>query len=133
VRPYADTLLVYHSDSLTSPRRIPLSGNGSTTSVTEAGNVPATYELAQNYPNPFNPSTTIRFGLPMPSHVRLTIHDVLGREIARLEDGVRSEGYHQVLWSPQASSGVYFMRLEARGLANASVGLVEVRKMVLVK
>jgi hypothetical protein len=132
-RAYTDTLLVYHSDSLTSPRRIPLSGNGSTTSVGENAGVPTTFELAQNYPNPFNPSTTIRFDLPTASHVRLTVHDLLGREIARLEEGIRMAGHHRTVWSPHVASGVYFVRLEARGLDGNGSRFTDVKRMLLMK
>ena len=43
--------------------------------------VPTEYTLYQNYPNPFNPSTTIKFGLPTNSNVRLTIYNQLGEKI----------------------------------------------------
>jgi hypothetical protein len=133
LRAYVDTLLVHHSDSPTSPRRIPLSGNGSTTGVAQNAGVPTTFELAQNYPNPFNPSTTIRFSLPAGSHVRLTVHDILGREIARLEEGIRMAGHHRTVWSPRVASGVYFVRLEARGLGGSGVRFVDVKRMILMK
>ncbi|MER2510910.1 MAG: hypothetical protein ABTQ25_00560, partial [Nitrosomonas ureae] len=40
-----------------------------------------TYSIYQNYPNPFNPSTTIHYALPQPGVVRLTVYDLVGREV----------------------------------------------------
>lgn len=75
---------------------------------------PDTYRLEQNYPNPFNPSTTIRFGLPEQSVVRLIIYDMLGREVHRLVDGlVFEDGNHEVTFEAgDLPSGNYLYRLE---------------------
>ncbi len=83
----------------------------------EDGNVlPSRMQLHQNYPNPFNPSTVIRFELDQPSTATLTVHNVLGREVARLADGLQDRGIHEVRWQPQAgadAAGVYIYRLTA--------------------
>src|SRR5690606_25403792 len=55
-------------------------------------------------PNPAASEATVRFELPGPGAVRLTVYDVLGREVARLVDGPLPAG-------PQA------VRLATRGLA----------------
>ena len=79
--------------------------------------VPIENEMNAAYPNPFNPSTSITFSLKSDSHVRLTIFDVLGREVAKLSDGVRSAGQQSVVWNAQSvTSGVYFARLEVADL-----------------
>jgi hypothetical protein len=78
--------------------------------------LPAEYALHQNHPNPFNPSTTINYELPRSSDVRLTVYDVLGREVAVLVDERRETGVHAVTFDASAlSSGVYVYRLEAGG------------------
>jgi len=64
------------------------------------------YKLYQNFPNPFNPTTTIRFSLPDLAYVRLSIVDLLGREVAVIADDVRSAGDHIVVWDGRNSSGV---------------------------
>jgi hypothetical protein len=70
------------------------------------------FSLAQNYPNPFNPTTTIQFIVDKAQPVRLTIHDVLGREVATLVNQKLSEGKHEVKWDgTKCSSGVYFCTL----------------------
>lgn len=90
--------------------------------------VPGSFALYQNVPNPFNPSTRLSYTLPSESMVTLTVHDVLGREVARLVNGREAAGRHEVQWSPGASaaSGLYIARLNAGG----KVGVV---KMMLVK
>ncbi len=85
------------------------------------------FALAQNYPNPFNPSTQIRFSLPSSHVTRLTVYDVLGREVAVLVDGVLAQGSHSVNFDASAfTSGVYLYKLEAGGM-------VLTKRMTLVK
>jgi len=85
-----------------------------TTSVEQLENQPIQVELAQNFPNPFNPSTQIRFTLPSQSTVRLSIFDMLGREVAVLVNGLKASGKHEVNFDASAiSSGIYMYRLEA--------------------
>jgi uncharacterized repeat protein (TIGR02543 family) len=79
----------------------------------EGVDIPARVALLQNYPNPFNPSTNITFELPEQARVRLTVFDMLGRQVAQLEDGIRSAGVHTLNWNAsQQASGVYFYRLQ---------------------
>ncbi len=72
------------------------------------------FALLQNYPNPFNPSTQIRFSLLTTHHARLTVYDILGREVAVLVDGMMQAGTHQTTFDgSNLSSGVYLVRLQA--------------------
>jgi hypothetical protein len=89
--------------------------NGGVVAVREQGNGgPVQFELFQNHPNPFNPSTTIRFTLPKSSHVRLSIFNILGEEIAVLLNHEMPDGTHFTEWNAEGrSSGVYFYRLQA--------------------
>lgn len=77
-------------------------------------------ELYQNYPNPFNPSTAIRYYLPNPSPVRLSVYDSSGRLVATLIDGeVMTMGSQVVTWNGRndagetVASGIYFCLLRA--------------------
>jgi uncharacterized protein YxjI len=89
--------------------------------------VPYRFELAQNYPNPFNPSTKIHYTLKNSGNVRLSVYDLLGREVAVLVNGARAAGSHEVTFSrPGLGSGVYFYKLQAGGQ-------VMTKKMVLMK
>lgn len=88
---------------------------------------PEENSLNQNYPNPFNPSTQIRFTLAKPSHVKLAVYDMLGREVARLADEEMDAGYHSVMWNAdKVSSGVYIYRLSTNNF-------VQIRRMVVMK
>ena len=95
--------------------------------------VPSVYSLSQNYPNPFNPSTTIEYGLPSASMVRLTVFDILGRNIATLYNGEQGAGIQRLKWNAAVSTGVYFYRIEATSIANPQRRFVRVMKMLLMK
>ncbi len=76
--------------------------------------LPAEFALDQNYPNPFNTSTRITYVLAVPTHVRLTVFDALGRRVAELVNDNKTAGRHEVGWkTPGWVAGVYFYRLEA--------------------
>lgn len=72
------------------------------------------FGLAQNYPNPFNPETTISYSLVRSSRVKLTVFDLLGREVALLVNQEKPAGVHYVKFNAsKLVSGVYFYKLEA--------------------
>ena len=76
--------------------------------------VPGSWILAQNYPNPFNPSTTITFGLPERSRVRLSVYNTLGEMVSALTDAEWDPGYHSVAFNATGlPSGVYFYKVDA--------------------
>jgi len=91
---------------------------------------PAMYVLDQNYPNPFNPTTTIGYSLALGGHVRLSVFDLLGQEIARLVDADQDAGRHTVVFdavrSPRLASGMYFYRME-------SGTFTDIRKFVVLR
>lgn len=99
---------------------------GSVSSVAEP-TLPAQLELGQNYPNPFNPATTITLRLPEATRVRLSVHSLLGQEVALLVDAVRGAGVHRVTFDgSRLPSGIYLYRLEAGRTT-------QTRRMVLLK
>ncbi len=95
--------------------------------------VPVEYALFQNYPNPFNPSTTIRYDLPKNAHVQVIIYDVLGRQVAKLVDGMEQASRYSLEWNPsRLSSGIYFCRITARSV-DGSDNFTSVKKLVYMK
>jgi len=103
--------------------------------MVDVGTIPSRLALHQNYPNPFNPLTTISYDLPasaQPERVRLRIVDVTGRVVRTLVDQDQAGGSYRVTWEGKdnrgenASSGIYFSVLDARGTR-------QTRKLVLLK
>jgi len=89
-----------------------------TTGLDEA-DVPVQFALHANYPNPFNPMTTIRFDLPRPAPVILSVYDVTGRLIrALLDEESVAAGKHEAIWNGRdeagrlVATGIYFCRLQ---------------------
>jgi len=73
-------------------------GAGSSTIVDEPSIPIDDFKLAQNYPNPFNPRTKIQYGLPHTAFIRLVIYDTMGRRVQILVEGLRSPGWHEVVF-----------------------------------
>jgi hypothetical protein len=96
-----------------------------------SGVIPDKYFLRNNYPNPFNPETSIEFGIPSGSFVRLTVYNALGKEMAVLVNDNLPAGTYSVQWNASAlNTGIYFYRIEAEGM---NAPFIEVKKMMLVK
>ena len=90
-------------------------------------NIPDKYSLSQNYPNPFNPVTQIKYGIPKQGLVTIKVFDVLGREVSKLVNEVKSPGNYIVDFDGASlSSGVYFYKLESNGFT-------DVKRMMLIK
>jgi len=90
------------------------------------------YGLKGSYPNPTTGRTTIRYVLTRSGAVRLTVHDVQGRQVAVLEAGERGAGEHRAVWSGRSadgrklSAGIYLVRLESvEGLRTAKLVMME--------
>jgi hypothetical protein len=97
------------------------------TGVHDPGVAPLQFSLLQNYPNPFNPSTNILYTLKRTEQVRLSVYDLLGREVAALVSGVQQAGEHQVTFRGDGlPSGFYFYRL------SSTQGVIT-KKMVLMR
>ncbi|MFH1372277.1 MAG: PQQ-binding-like beta-propeller repeat protein [bacterium] len=94
--------------------------------------LPQDFELHQNYPNPFNPVTQIEYSLPIRSHVKLVVHNLLGQTVRTLVNEPRQAGTHTATWNGTdehghpVSSGVYLYRLKADNFTTS-------KKMLLLK
>jgi hypothetical protein len=85
------------------------------------------YFKLKNYPNPFNPETHISYILKEATHVKLTVYDRLGREVAELVNEQQSEGEYTISFNASdLPSGIYFYRIKTNER-------IEVRKMVFAK
>jgi len=88
--------------------------------------------LYQTFPNPFSTLCTIRYSLPAPAEVRLSIYDNDGRLVRRLVQGMVNTGIHSIHWDGRdphgrsLASSVYFCELRS---GDFSV----VKKMLLVR
>ncbi len=92
-----------------------------------AETLPVQTSLDQNYPNPFNPVTEISFNLNEPARVRITVYNVIGREVAVLVDGFREAGTHSVSFDGgKFPSGVYFYTMTTDAWSGT-------RRMILLK
>jgi hypothetical protein len=107
-------------------------GGSSDVEIEHNPQIPDKFELYQNYPNPFNLNTTISFDIPYRSHATLTIHNILGQELARLIDKELTVGLYSIKWDGRdnsnapVASGVYLYRLVAGDAVHS-------RKMILIK
>jgi hypothetical protein len=97
------------------------------TGVCELREIPLQFNMSLNYPNPFNPNTTIRYELPKSSVVRLSVYDMLGREVAVLVNERKDAGSYEIkLEGHNLASGVYLYRLIAGDF-------VQTRQMLVIK
>jgi hypothetical protein len=96
-------------------------------SVDAKSMAPKAFSLAQNYPNPFNPSTTIAYELPQSSFVKMSVYDMLGREVAVPVNERQNAGVHHVKFDGSGlSTGVYCYRIQAGDF-------VALKRMLLLK
>jgi hypothetical protein len=98
------------------------------TGISQNGSeIPKQYALMQNYPNPFNPVTKIRFDLPASSFVKITVFDILGREVSVLTNNEMIAGSYEADFDASLlTSGVYFYKIEAGEFT-------AIKKMMLIK
>jgi hypothetical protein len=95
--------------------------------------VPGQFALEQNYPNPFNPSTVIRYDVPKAAQVKITIYDILGREVTTLVNGTVVAGRFNATWNATGlATGVYIYRMEGRP-ADGGEAFSAVKKLLLMK
>lgn len=77
------------------------------------------FALSPVVPNPVRRATRFSFALPREANIRLSVHDVQGRERLLLANGGFAPGRHSIDWTSQGSSqldpGLYFIRLQTPG------------------
>jgi len=94
--------------------------------------IPDKFSLSQNYPNPFNPVTHFEFRIADFGLAKLTIYDVLGREVETIVNENLKSGTYEVQWdAANYPSGVYYYQLTVN--SGQLTVFRETKKMVLVK
>jgi hypothetical protein len=94
--------------------------------LSNLNNKPANFSLS-NYPNPFNPTTMIKFGIPKDVLVKITVYDLLGREINTLINEFKTAGFYEVRFDgTNLASGLYFYKIEAGSY-------IQTKRMLLLK
>jgi photosystem II stability/assembly factor-like uncharacterized protein len=94
---------------------------------TNSNYIPDKYFLFQNYPNPFNPATNIKFAIPKNEFVKITVFDMLGKELETLVNEQLQSGTYETNWNASNyPSGVYFYKLSAGDFS-------ETKMMLLIK
>ncbi|MBL0174308.1 MAG: hypothetical protein IPP94_03405 [Ignavibacteria bacterium] len=93
---------------------------------------PVAFQLGQIYPNPVglrtgNATVTIALGVETRGTYTLSLHDMLGRRVATLFEGVLDPGRHAVLYTPppRLGSGSYrIVATHAGGSASAPLMII---------
>ncbi|NUO82997.1 T9SS type A sorting domain-containing protein, partial [candidate division KSB1 bacterium] len=98
-------------------------------SVDEPPQNVVSFRLEQNYPNPFSlqrrEMTTIAYELKIASDVQLALYNVMGQEVARLQEGMVSAGRHAIRFDGnKLAAGAYFYRLRVGGIMQTKKMLV---------
>lgn len=89
--------------------------------------IPKEYKLYQNFPNPFNPNTNIQFDIIKFGNVKITVFDLLGREVTVLVNELLQPGRYKTDFDASAlSSGVYYYKIESNDFTN-------IKKLVVLK
>lgn len=96
------------------------------TGVAEYKTKPSTHFLTLA-PNPSRDFATLSYTIPTPGHVRITLHDVVGRNVETIVDETRPAGtYMTTLNNQNLSAGVYFIYIETDGS-------VSTKKMTIIR
>jgi len=89
--------------------------------------IPQVYKLYQNYPNPFNPTTTINFDIIKAGNVKITLYDILGKEVITVvNENVQPGKYRTTFNAENLASGLYFYKI-------ATNDFTDIKKLVVIK
>ncbi|HMB70272.1 MAG TPA: S8 family serine peptidase, partial [bacterium] len=82
------------------------SSGSSAVDAPETAAVPLEFALAAPSPNPFRGNaTTVKFDLPAPTDVRVSVYDLAGRRVATLTEGTQPAGRHSIRWDGRDVAG----------------------------
>lgn len=90
-------------------------------------------KLYQNFPNPFSQVTVIKYYVPSSGQVKLTVRNMLGSELAEIENEKKDKGEHSVRFEGSSyPSGQYTYTLTFRADDETSETKL-VKRMYLVR
>ena len=84
----------------------------SLTTATESGPATGVFGV-QAFPNPVLGRATVRFSIQDQTDVRLAVYDVMGREVAVLQDGLLGASQYDAAFPSDLAAGLYVVRLQA--------------------
>jgi hypothetical protein len=112
---------------------------GCTSDLTSVGEnrknnvIPQRLLLEQNYPNPFNPTSTIQYDIPKTDFVKISLFDILGREVRVLVNEEKSPGHYKIIFdAKELASGVYFYSIQVNS-NDGKQNFRQTKKMILLK
>ena len=83
--------------------------------IFEAG-IPSAFRISSVYPNPFRDRLTVEFELVRSMPVVLTMYNIAGQEVARLDAGYVATGKNDISWNAQGlAAGIYLIRMQSAG------------------
>lgn len=110
---FVDADLPYAADTLTYRlRQLDTDGTESTSKGISVHRIVDEVQLLGTYPNPASQWVTLRFALPGPKRVEVSLHDVLGRRMRTVVNGEKEGRQSVQLDVSDLPSGVYFLRLK---------------------
>lgn len=85
-----------------------------------------TYFLSQNYPNPFNSITRIKFKIPTPQKVNISVYNGIGQKVTTIVNRMMQAGTHNVeLNEYKFNTGIYFYTISAGGFTETKQFIVQ--------
>jgi hypothetical protein len=89
--------------------------------------LPNQFTLEQNFPNPFNPTTNVNYSIAKSGHVRLTVFNAIGNNVATIVNEDKPAGNYSIqINGSNLASGIFFYRLESGNFS-------AVKKFILIK
>ena len=84
-----------------------------------------------NYPNPFSTVTKILYVIPADSKVKITVYDLMGKEVGLLLSADKKAGSYSINFDgSKLASGVYYYKITAQSGRNI---LTQTQKLAIVK
>jgi hypothetical protein len=94
------------------------------TGINEGRGLPTVFNLDKVLPNPTGGRTSVRYGLPKPAVVNLSVYSAAGTLVRTISTGTQNPGWYTAAWDGndlrgrKVGTGVYLVRLEAGDYAS---------------